>query len=232
MPSIATFLTLLCLAAQQVRSHGFFYSPNGEGETYTGSTRQYDNIVYNIDSLRSPSGYGPVCRGAPPSTSLIPVFFGASGTQHTVMLAMSLGAQHIGPCTIDIINPDTGASTQVAYSDGCARPGPSVSPYLDTDKNSPASNQCPGRLPDRLRTDDMCLFSWTFTLQNVEQITCTKCVMRWFWTSTHSFEPELYENCIDVYLYTPHNGNGGGDGGNNNKKPKKLDVNYKTGLKG
>ncbi|KAJ3209180.1 hypothetical protein HDU67_006362 [Dinochytrium kinnereticum] len=199
----ATMLVLagmLSMLVGQVHAHGFLYSPNGRNEPGEGSTRSYGNIMYSIDTLRSPTGNGPMCRGQDPSLNAVPVTFGPSGSTHTVTLAYSIGAQHNGPCTIEIINPTTGQSITVGSVNGpqgCARP-PTISGG-DTDKLSSASNQCGhGRIPRNLRTDDMCLFYWTFRLQNVERISCTRCIMRWFWSSTHTSPPELYENCIDV----------------------------------
>ncbi|KAI8849606.1 hypothetical protein BC829DRAFT_391198 [Chytridium lagenaria] len=192
-----------------VSAHGFFYSPNGNGEPGAGSTRSYNSISLNIDTLRSPSNGLPMCRGHEASSELVPVSFGPSGSTHTVTLAYSIGAQHPGPCSIEIVDPATGVAVNVASVDGpqgCARP-PTAFGAADTNKLRTASEQCGvNGLPRQLRTDDMCLFYWTFRLQNVERISCSRCIMRWTWVGTHAAEPELYENCIDINLSV----NGGG----------------------
>ncbi|KAJ3110848.1 hypothetical protein HDU96_006234 [Phlyctochytrium bullatum] len=191
----------IALQASLASAHGLLYSPNGKDLPGAGSTRGYSDIGINIDSLRAPSGGQPLCRGRAPSNMLVPVRFGPSGSTHTITLAFSIGAQHQGPCTVEIINPQTGEITLVGSVDapGCARPPIA---QLDTNKLYDANTQCGGVMPDRLRTNDMCLTYWTFTLQNVEKIKCTKCVMRWYWVGTHISPPEVYENCIDISLTT------------------------------
>ncbi|KAJ3110700.1 hypothetical protein HDU96_006357 [Phlyctochytrium bullatum] len=192
----------IVLQASITSAHGMFYSPNGRGGPGAGSTRGYSEIASNIDNLRAPSNGQPLCRGRGTSGSLVPVRFGPSGSTHTVTLAFSVGAQHPGPCTIEIINPQTNEVTLVGSSDspGCAKPPLA---QLDSNKQYDARSQCGGGMPERLRTNDMCLTYWTFTLQNVERIKCTTCIMRWYWVGTHISPPEVYENCVDISLSTP-----------------------------
>jgi hypothetical protein len=122
-------------------------------------------------------------------------------------MAFSIGAQHIGPCSVEILDAnrmdDDGISiARIDGPGGCA-----VAPTnsLSTDKGSGASQQCPDRVPPLLVTDDMCLSEWTFTVQNADRITCgDNCVMRWLWSAQHISvdQPEEYENCADVAIVT------------------------------
>ncbi|KAJ3023857.1 UNVERIFIED_CONTAM: hypothetical protein HDU68_008426 [Siphonaria sp. JEL0065] len=187
-----------------VNAHGFLYGPNGLKDTATlGSIRNYQKISFQIDDLRSPSGTA-VCRNAPVSAQRAPVTLGKSGSTHTVAVAFSIGAMHVGECHVDIIDPATNKAVRIGQIDGpngCAR--------LGQIPNSPG--QCPNGMPKNLITNDMCAFDWTFTLMNVEQITCTNCILRWGWSATHisTTNPELYQNCVDIVL-TKSGGGGGG----------------------
>ncbi|KAJ3254569.1 hypothetical protein HDU77_004055 [Chytriomyces hyalinus] len=43
-------------------------------------------------------------------------------------------------------------------------------------------------------------FDWTFTLKNMEQVTCTDCIMRWVWSSSNLIPTEFYQTCSDITL--------------------------------
>ncbi|KAJ3291828.1 hypothetical protein HDU76_007222, partial [Blyttiomyces sp. JEL0837] len=203
---LLSILILLSALPLKVYTHGTLISPNGLGSPGMYMVRNYDKIATNIDALRSSliSNTGlNVCRNAPVSSQRANVVFGPSGSTHTITMAFSVGAMHVGPCSVEIIDPATGIHTEItsiAGPQGCARPGPSVQPNIDTDKSAPASVQCPGRIPQGLRTDDMCMYTWTFVLKNVEKIACKKCVLRWMWEATHLSPSEFFETCSDINL--------------------------------
>ncbi|KAH6560795.1 hypothetical protein BASA60_000518 [Batrachochytrium salamandrivorans] len=180
-------------------AHGFMAHPGPVSGAFSQhAVRNYDAISTNIDSLRNPiDSSSPICRGA--------------------AKAFSIGAQHIGPCAVEILDENLSNPVQIAQvsgPNGCA-----VKPLAQfrTDKSSPASAQCPKHIPSKLVTDDMCLNEWTFTVTNVEKIKCTQCVLRWTWSGEHISvnNPELYETCADVII----SGGGGGGGGDPSVPP-------------
>ncbi|ORY36741.1 hypothetical protein BCR33DRAFT_721950 [Rhizoclosmatium globosum] len=193
----------LLLVGSFVSAHGMLYGPNGLADTETlGSTRGYDKVGILIDSLRAPSDPTAFCRNAPASSSRVPFILSPSGSSHSVALAFSLGSQHIGECSLELINPVTNTRTVIASVDGpkgCATM-PNISPAFESTKLAPANVQCPQNVPKGLRTNDMCTFDWNFTLMNVENVDCTDCILRWSWTGRHVAATEHFENCIDVTI--------------------------------
>ncbi|KAL2911319.1 hypothetical protein HK105_209208 [Polyrhizophydium stewartii] len=192
----------LAFACAPAAAHGMLVHPGPLAAARSApAVRSYALIDHEIDSLRSPLAGASLCRGAPRG-AVTPITL-ANGSPFTVTMAFSIGAQHIGPCAVEILdaNDRTGASavtiTSVAGPRGCA-----VAPIaaFETDKLSPAASQCPGRLPPKLVTNDMCMFEWTFTVTNADKIKCTDCVLRWTWAGEHisTTNPEKYENCADV----------------------------------
>ncbi|KAJ3412194.1 hypothetical protein HDV05_001104 [Chytridiales sp. JEL 0842] len=205
LPVLLSLLAALLLTfPSATQPHGLLYSPNGFGGPGAGSTRQYERISYFIDSLRNPVIGSNFCRGTSANTKYVPVTVPRTGGFHTITLAYSIDAMHVGPCWVEIIDPVTRKSWQigsVAGPRGCAQ-FPVAQPGPQTHRRTPASAQCPNRIPRGLVTDDMCLSQWTFRLKNVDQITCSRCVMRWVWHATHisTTNPEKYENCVDIIL--------------------------------
>jgi hypothetical protein len=185
-------------------SHGFLVHPGQL--TGTPGVRNYAAISTAIDSLRSPFASSPaaafsddshLCRGA--SKGPVTPISVKNGADFTITMAFSNGAQHVGPCAVQIMEDgDLSSAVTISPPGECARTPIAQS---DTDKGLPASNQCSGRLPPNLVTDDMCLNTWTFKVINADKIKCTNCVLRWKWAAEHVLPTrENYENCADVSL--------------------------------
>ncbi|EGF81896.1 expressed protein [Batrachochytrium dendrobatidis JAM81] len=185
-----------------VAAHGFLAHPGNLKDAFSKhAVRNYDAIDNNIDSLRSPiKSDSPVCRGAAkgPVTDIRL----ENGKSFTITIAFSIGAQHIGPCGVEILDENLENAVQIAHVDGPGGCAQKPLSQFATDKSSPASSQCPNNIPTKLVTDDMCLSEWTFVVSNVEKIKCTNCVMRWTWSGQHISvtNPEKYETCADVRI--------------------------------
>ncbi|KAJ3013730.1 hypothetical protein HKX48_005541 [Thoreauomyces humboldtii] len=194
-----------------VSAHGFLMGIGKLDANTRGSVRDYAKINIAIDDLRSPLVDGEAfCRGAAKSANPVALTLTEGGSL-TITQAFSLGAQHIGPCAVEIVDADNTANI-VTLTEADGLRGCAVTPIaqFETDKNSAATAQCNGLIPSGLITNDMCMQYWTFTTNNVDQITCTNCILRWTWEGEHISvtNPEKYENCIDVKL--TKNGSGSG----------------------
>ncbi|KNC98813.1 uncharacterized protein SPPG_05790 [Spizellomyces punctatus DAOM BR117] len=212
MKSILSVAALAATFISTVAGHGFLVGPGVIGAGERGTVRNYGAINIDIDSLRSPTpGNSTFCRNAPPGP-IVPITL-TNGEPFTVTLAMSTGAAHIGPCSIEIIDPanpapGTGAViVNLWQAQGCAVPP--INQHSTGDVKAAASSACPGDIPAGLITDDMCLSTWTFTVENADKITCKRCILRWYWEGWHLgvTNPEHYENCVDVEVTV-----GGGSG--------------------
>ena len=138
------------LFLSSVLGHGFLYFPGAADSSTRGAIRNFNAIDNNIDSLRNPMSGGSLCRGASPGPKTA---ISLSGDKDfTITMAFSIGAQHIGPCSVEILdakNPSA-PGVRIASVNGCAtRP---IAAF-ETDKSGPASKQCPGKLPSGLVTD-------------------------------------------------------------------------------
>ncbi|KAJ3267758.1 hypothetical protein HK104_005639, partial [Borealophlyctis nickersoniae] len=168
------FVPILAAAsfAAHVSAHGFLCSPIEVDSNTPCTVRDIQKINNGIDNLRNPTTAG-TCRGVTTPGKVTPVTL-TNGESHTITIALSDGAQHIGPCWVEILDKNLGNAVRITDDAECARPPQA---QRDTVKTAPASDQCPGYIPFGLVTNDMCLNTWTFTVKNVEQITCTDCVM-------------------------------------------------------
>ncbi|KAJ3052617.1 hypothetical protein HK097_005983 [Rhizophlyctis rosea] len=214
MHSIVNLLAFAAAFTSSVSAHGFMYGPGSLSSGQEGTVRDIGKINYQIDSLRNPNSAG-FCRGAGKG-AVTPISL-SSGEDFTITLALSNGAQHIGDCWVEIVDAnDSSNKVQIAGPVQCALPPVAQS---NTDKGSGADQQCGGRLPKNLVTNDMCLNTWTFKPQNVDQIKCKDCILRWIWHATHisTSNPEVYENCADVTVSTNGSGNSGNNGNNGDK---------------
>ncbi|KAJ3099532.1 hypothetical protein HDU97_002975 [Phlyctochytrium planicorne] len=206
--ALSTIVALM--AAPRVQGHGMIVSPNGFGDSGYGSVREWYKVGYSINDLRNPTYSGSICRGTGRGNDAANVYMQGNGGYHSVTLAFSIGAQHIGECGIEIFDADNPYDrVLVGYAggyEGCAvahnSNGNEVTPYISTDKYPSASAQCRGYVtPGTEGINDMCTFQWTFRLQRMDQVRCRKCVMRWFWKATHNAPNyEFYDNCIDINL--------------------------------
>ena len=137
-----------------VNAHGFLYHagpmPSADAK---GTVRDYDRVSYQIDSLRNPLVSPSLCRGASPRAP-IPIKL-SENEDFQVTLALSIGAQHVGPCSIEILDADDLSKPGVQIASAPSDAGCAVKPIaqFNTDKASLASNQCPGKVPVGLITD-------------------------------------------------------------------------------
>jgi hypothetical protein len=137
-----------------VNAHGFIYyaGPMPSADT-RGAVRDYDLIDHQIESLRNASKVPTLCRGAAPRAP-IPISL-SDKEDFQVTLAFSIGSQHIGPCSVEILDADDLSKPGVQIASAPSDAGCAVKPIaqFDTNKDSPASNQCPGKVPAGLPTD-------------------------------------------------------------------------------
>ncbi|TPX68478.1 hypothetical protein CcCBS67573_g07154 [Chytriomyces confervae] len=198
---LAATITALLMLPHLAHAHGFMYGPNGLKDDATlGAVRNFNRINNGIDALRNKVNDPSIMCNGTPVSKRVDVSFGGNGDSHTIALALSLGAQHIGECHVDLIDPATGKVVRIADipgPNGCAVAS-NLSPSLNTNKASPATSQCPNNIPKNLVTNDMCAFDWTFKLKNMDQVECTDCILRWGWTAVHTAPIEIYETCSDI----------------------------------
>ena len=199
------------LLLSSVNAHGFMMHPGPISDAMTQpGVRDYGLISVHIDGLRNPvattqaaafSDNSKLCRNTGPGRKTAITL--TNGQPFTITQALSIGAQHIGPCRIQIMQQgDPSSAVEIASASangGCARPPLA---QFDTDKSPPsAAQQCPGKVPPGLVTDDMCMHEWTFTVRNADKIKCTDCVMRWQWAGEHLMpNREEFESCADVEI--------------------------------
>ena len=157
--------------------HGFIYSVDNN------LVRGLSKLNSVIDDLRNPDAN--LCRNEPPEPGN-PIDLTQS--KLTVKLAISKLATHIGNCWIDVLDENNNAIR--------------ISPLEKCVYHIPDSECIP--VPNSV-TNDMCLQTWTFTLQNVNQLSCKKCVLNWWWRAEHIVPNELFNNCIDFTQSTNPN---------------------------
>lgn len=198
-------LAQMTLSASYVAAHGFMAEPR---------PRAYNKINYLIDDLRNPAQKGAMCRNEPRGTATSTVKL-AEGQPLTVKLALSVGAEHIGSCTLELWDKDMKKSIVLAKDvEGCASAG------KNHNKGTSAKDTC--SVPEGLVTNDMCLKDWTITVPSLQGLDFTEGVLRWQWTAKHISPPEFYENCADVKIEggssstAPPNNNYGSDNANGN----------------
>ena len=186
--------------ANSVNSHGFLFYPGSLPDPSTpGAIRNIGVIDHEIDSIRNPMSSPKLCRGA--SKGKVTEIRLDGNSDFTITMAISNGAQHIGPCWVEIIDANNITdSVEIASVNG--QRGCVVKPIaaFETDKGSPASNQCPGKVPAGLVTNDMCLTTWTFKPTNVDKIKCIECILRWKWDAQHISETNP-EKCMSLLFY-------------------------------
>ncbi|KAJ1342839.1 hypothetical protein BSLG_002658 [Batrachochytrium salamandrivorans] len=221
-------ISFIC-TCRSTYAHGLFLYPGAiNSPGFFGATRGYDVIKTDVSSLRNPLPTPNLCRGAPPST-LVDVSL-TNGVPFTITLAFSLDANHIGPCSVEVIDPKNPGAPPVTIASvngprGCAVAP--ISPFASLAGTT--DSLCPGLVPPGVQdaSKDMCMSEWTFTVANADKIKCTTCIMRWTWSGQHISitDPEEYENCIDVRLTnTRGDGNGGGASSSTSKTTQDQTV--------
>jgi hypothetical protein len=163
---------------QFVLSHGFIYSVEDN------LVRGLSKLNSVIDDLRNPDA--TQCRNEP--VTINPMAIDLTQSTLTVKLAISKLATHIGNCWINILDENNN-SIRVSPLEKCVY-------FIPDSECIPVPNSS---------TNDMCLQTWTFPLQNIDQLTCNKCVLNWWWRAEHIVPNEIFNNCIDFTLNTPNN---------------------------
>lgn len=183
--SIASLLFFISFM-QGALGHGFLYSPRPRG---------YQEISYAIDNLRNPTGQGSQCRGKSPDGAISTINI-VPGGQFKVTLALSIGAEHIGHCSLELYNEQGTKKIDLASNVmGCA------SSNGFKQKSPGASSQCPGQIPQNLVTDDMCLKEWSVQLpSSLNGLDFNRGYLRWTWTAQHITPNEFFVNCADVII--------------------------------
>jgi hypothetical protein len=137
-----------------VNAHGFLYyaGPMPSADT-KGAVRDYHLINHDIARLRNKTDSTSLCRGASPRAP-IPIKL-SENEDFQVTLALLIGSQHVGPCSIEILDADDLSKPGVQIASAPSDAGCAVKPIAQfmTDKDSPASNQCPGKVPGDLISD-------------------------------------------------------------------------------
>jgi hypothetical protein len=147
-------LLLLFGIIEYANAHGMlYYAGPMPSQDSKGAVRDYDFVDHQIDKLRNPIDYPKLCRGAAPRPP-IPIHL-SKDEDFEVTFAFSVGAQHVGPCTIEILDADDLSKPGVVIASAPSEAGCAVKPIaqFNTDKASPATNQCPGKVPAGLVTN-------------------------------------------------------------------------------
>jgi hypothetical protein len=168
---------------QNVFSHGFLFNPNVHFNDY-GVVRNIEKIDIEIDLLRNPTSID--CTTLSESEKVLLQL--ENGKPHTVLMAISIGAQHVGKCLVEIIDADTNEIVILSNDQQDCAKRVVFSSTSDVD--------C--IIPKGLVTNDMCLQEWTFIPINVELVKCNNCILKWTWTATHITPFEHFETCVDV----------------------------------
>lgn len=158
-----------------VTSHGFFMGPiSCKTKELLGKVRNYKSISYNIDSLRNPSK--SVCRGAAKEA---PKKIDASLKSICFGLAISKGAEHIGPCSMEFVEHNR--KIKVGKLKECVK----------------FSKRINKKIP-MLVTGDMHMYELEFKMPKLESK--SRGYFRWHWVAKHTTPNEEYENCFDVII--------------------------------
>ncbi|KAI9353792.1 hypothetical protein BDR26DRAFT_849245 [Obelidium mucronatum] len=84
-------------------------------------------------------------------------------------VGLSISARHPGPCSMEIIDPATQKIVEIGSQMNCATLSPSS-----------------------------VRFDWTFKLKNMDQVTCTECILRFVWSSSNLIPTEYFQTCADI----------------------------------
>ncbi len=190
--TVSSFICVLASLPASVNAHGFMASPRPRG---------YNEISYAIDNLRNPTSTGNFCRGKSPDGAVTTINLSDNGNL-AIKLALSIGAEHVGPCSLELWN--SAGTKKVTLAENV----PNCASDQGFKQKSPgASQQCPGLLPSGLVTDDMCLKDWNVNLPDLSGLDFDTGFLRWIWFGQHVSPAEYYENCADVNIN--YNGAGG-----------------------
>lgn len=169
------FLSLLFSTVPIASAHGFMSFP---------TPRDYQEISFAIDNLRNPNVAGTFCRGKLPEDNDRTPLSIVPGESLTVQLAISVGAEHVGYCGLELY--DTNNVLQGVLAEnviGCA---------------STVQAQC--ERPSGLVTGDMCIVPMTVQIPDNLDINIDRGFIRWTWVAQHVTPNESYEVCADIIL--------------------------------
>ena len=196
------FFQVIGLAAS-VLGHGFMVHPGPLSEAKKmQNVRNYSpqTIGTNIDSMRNPRENNNKCRGISTPSPITKLEL-KNGQVLPITVAFSNNAQHVGPCEIEIYDPQTEQTVVIGRVENCARNFSESQP--NTDLLGAISDQvCPHMIPPFLVTNDMCMQQIDFTIKNVEKVNCVDCVLVWNWDAQHVTPHEKYQQCADVAIET------------------------------
>lgn len=117
----------------------------------------------------------------------------AANKPFTVQIALSIGAEHTGTCSLKLYNSIGTKSITLAQDvDGCTN-----HPHS---KSQDTKSLCPNSFPEGLVTDDMCTYPWTITVPDLSALDFTSGFLQWSWSATHVSPSEQYQNCADVSI--------------------------------
>ncbi|KAJ3085425.1 hypothetical protein HK102_014173, partial [Quaeritorhiza haematococci] len=176
----------LLLGSTGVSAHGFLLDPE---------TINFSEISFKIDDLRNPVGIGSFgsqfCRDKSISAGKLTEITLRKGETFNVKLAMSVGAEHVGPCFLDVLLGADGKGDviEIAKADNCAG---------EINSKGSAKAICPDRPVRGLVTDDMCAVDWPITVLN--DVPSGPAILRWRWIGQHVSPGENYENCARVTI--------------------------------
>lgn len=175
----------IILLAVKVSAHGFMAIP---------IPRMYKtNIATSIDSLRNPSGPNNLCKGIKSDGTSTAITL-KSNTPFTTQLALSIGAEHVGTCSLELYNESGTKKITLAQDLASCTAG-----HVH-DKSSTSKTLCPYNEPAGLVTNDMCLYPWTVIVPDLSGLDFNKGFMRWSWIAKHVTPNEMYETCSDVTI--------------------------------
>src|SRR5690348_6243552 len=100
MKSFIVTLAAASALASSVSAHGFLVGIGKLGPNDQGQVRNINKINVEIDSLRNPLSGNAFCRNAPRSNPVDLEL--TNGGTLILTQAFSVGAQHIGPCAVEI----------------------------------------------------------------------------------------------------------------------------------
>jgi hypothetical protein len=161
---------LLTLIVPLVLGHGFMAGlVDCDSNEFFGFVRNYNSISFNIDSLREPTTPQTFCRNTSPE-----LFVHINSNNICVAIAFSLGAEHIGPCSFELLS-DSGTIQLDSFSQ-CV--------------SSSTLFSCDVPL---LVTNDMCLYKLP-----IDNSLLHSGILHWTWEGQHVTPFEYYDNCIDI----------------------------------
>ncbi|GMF32404.1 unnamed protein product [Phytophthora lilii] len=155
----------------------FIPSVFGHGGMVTPESREFRTMGLDIDSWPIAMRPGGECLNNTPDTNLQTIPYGES----KITMRANDGANHIGPCTVFLVNPDdVNDKLKIGQLDDCMR---SLHPA--------AGNKGDDPIPAEMSI---------FVPKSGLPCKPEHCVLEFYWEATHLEPHELFNNCADVKL--------------------------------